>query len=47
MLLIKQTRIYHDWLNFTGYPNNLQSLHLFLILFEETMTAIERKYRKQ
>lgn len=47
MLLIKQSQIYHDWLKSTGYKNDLKSLHLFLLIFKDTMEYIEGKYRKE
>lgn len=47
MLLLKQTKIYHDWLKSTGYKNDLKSLHLFLLIFKDTMEYIEGKYRKE
>lgn len=47
MLLIKQVKIYHEWLNSTGYKNDLKSLDLFLKVFKDTMEYIEGKYRKE
>ena len=46
MLLIKQTKIYHEWLKSTGYKNDLKSLNLFLLVFNDTMHYLEGKYRK-
>lgn len=46
MLLIKQTKIYHEWLKSTGYKNDLKSLNLFLLVFNDTMRYLEGKYRK-
>ena len=46
MLLIKQTQIYHEWLKSTGYKNDLKSLNLFLLVFNDTMHYLEGKYRK-
>ena len=46
MLLIKQTKIYHEWLKSTGYKNDLKSLNLFLLVFNDTMLYLEEKYRK-
>ena len=47
MLLLKQTKIYHEWLKSTGYKNDLKSLDLFLKVFKDLMEHLERKYRKE